>query len=65
MLTIILSILFWCIKPPKKGLGIAAIIFSIIGVIADANLVGIWCLIDVVFLIVNIYKYYKAFHTYY
>ena len=62
MLTIILTILFWCLKPCKKGLGIAAIIFSALGTIADYHFLGLWCLIDVALLIANIYKFYKEFY---
>lgn len=58
MATIILSILWWFLKD-KKGLGIASIIFSCLGVIIDAVLYGWAALIDVIFLTINIYLYIK------
>lgn len=58
MATIIVSILFWCM-PEKKGLGLAAIILSIIGFIFDFFYVGLLAIVDIIFLIVNIAVYNK------
>ena len=58
MLTIILSILFWCM-PEKKELGVAAIVLSVIGFLLDISLVGVWCILDILFLIINITVYNK------
>ena len=58
MLTIILSILFWCMTE-KKGLGVAAIVLSVIGFLLDISLVGVWCILDILFLIINIAVYNK------
>lgn len=54
MLTIIVSILFWCM-PEKAGLAVGAIFLSILGIIADMIFFGWLCIIDVIFLIINIF----------
>lgn len=58
MLTIILPILFWCMSE-KKELGVAAIVLSVIGFLLDISLVGVWCILDILFLIINIAVYNK------
>ena len=58
MVTLILSIIFWC-KPQIKGLGIAAMILSAIGACADFYLVGWAGIIDIIFLIINFIVYKK------
>lgn len=56
MVTLIISIIFWCI-PKEKGLGITAIILSILGTIGDMICVGWLCIIDIIILIINILIY--------
>ena len=56
MVTLIISILFWCM-PEKKKLGNAAIALSIVGTISDMIVAGWWCIIDIIILIVNICVY--------
>ena len=45
--------------PEKKELGVAAIILSVIGFLLDISLVGVWCILDILFLIINIAVYNK------
>lgn len=61
MVTLIISILFWCMSS-NKGLGIASIILSALGTCIDFMLVGWLCIIDVIILIVNICVY-NAHHN--
>ena len=58
MLSLIISILFWCM-PEKSGLGAAAIMLTVLGTIIDFNLVGIAAVLDLVMLVVNITVYEK------
>ena len=56
MLTIIISILFWCM-PEKEGLAAGAIALSILGIIVDMLFAGWLCIIDIIFLIINVAVY--------
>ena len=58
MLSLIISILFWCM-PEKRGLGAAAIMLTVFGTIIDFSLVGIAAVLDLVMLVVNITVYEK------
>lgn len=58
MLTIIISILWWCLND-KKGLGIAALILSALGIIFDAISFGWLAIIDVFLFIINLILYIK------
>lgn len=56
MLSLIISILFWCM-PEKRGLGAAAIALTVLGTIIDFGLVGIAAVLDLIMLVVNIIVY--------
>ena len=58
MLTLILSIIYWC-KPNLNTLGIIAIILSVFGAVGDFILYGWLCIIDIIVLVVNIMVYEK------
>lgn len=58
MITLIISIIYWC-KPHLNGLGIAAMILSGLGIIGDAAMYGWLCIIDIIVLAVNIMVYCK------
>ena len=59
MIPLILSILFWCM-PEKKGLGIAAIVATVISSFIGVTSCGLLGLLDVVILIINIVVYNKG-----
>ena len=63
MIMLILSIIYWCL-PNKLTLGKVAIALSILGAIIDCGLYGIWCLIDVAIVVVNIMVYEKHKNNY-
>lgn len=58
MVTIILSIIFWC-KPENRKLGIAALILSIIGFVVDLFLTGWLSIMDLVVASINALVLYK------
>ena len=58
MITLILSIIFWCM-PENKNLGNIVIILSILGTIIDLIFFGWLCIIDIIILIINICVYNK------
>jgi EamA domain-containing membrane protein RarD len=58
MITLILSIIFWC-KPDNRKLGIAALILSLVGFIVDIFLTGWLSIIDLVVAGVNAFVLYK------
>ena len=64
MVSLILSIIFWC-KPNNKKLGIAALIMTIIGFIVDLFLVGWLAVIDLAMVAVNAIVLYKNKDNYY
>lgn len=64
MVSLILSIIFWC-KPTNKKLGIAALIMTIIGFIVDLFLVGWLAVIDLAMVAVNAIVLYKHKDNYY
>ena len=64
MLSLILSIIFWC-KPQNKTLGIVALALSTIGFIVDIFLVGWLSIIDLAVVGVNAFTLYKHKDTYY
>lgn len=61
MLTLIVSILFWCMRSKKK-LGIAALILSALGAILDLVMYGPLGIIDVIVFLVNVFLFYKQGH---
>jgi hypothetical protein len=58
MITLILSIIFWCMSE-NKNLGNIVIILSILGIIVDLIFSGWLCIIDIIILIINICVYNK------
>ena len=56
MLTIILSILYWCM-PKNKTLGAAAIGFSLVGFLIVLFLMPVLSVFDLIFLVINIAVY--------
>lgn len=59
MISLILSILFWCM-PEKKELGIAAIVATVISSFIGLASCGLLGLLDVAILIINIVVYNKG-----
>ena len=55
---LILSIIFWCI-PDNRGLGIAAMVVSLIGTVVDFFIVGPWAFIDLIIFWINTEVYKK------
>lgn len=52
MLSLILSIVFWCTK--NRTLGIVATVLSVLGLIVDFQLVGIFALLDLIVVIADV-----------
>ena len=63
MLSLILSIIFWC-KPDKQTLGIVALVLSIIGFIVDIFLVGWLSVIDLAVVAADAIVLYKHRNTF-
>ena len=64
MVSLILSIIFWC-KPQNKKLGIAALAFSSLGFIVDLFLVGWLAVIDLGIVAADAIVLYKNKDNYY
>ena len=58
MITLILSIIFWC-KPNNRKLGVAALILSLVGFAVDLFLTGWLSIIDLVVAGINAFVLHK------